>query len=150
MTDTALSSGWTTGHEAPAFGTPSSVHQFAAQASMWAQQAASLKATAAAGHFAVDPQSGQEFVDAYNHALGKLPSIAYHIDNVTCTYMLGVSPGGQQIAPWNLQVAQELKTAISQLENFYTNARDAHVQAIKNYQNTERSVTDAVHRAGRN
>lgn len=135
--------------QAPTFGTPAALHQLALQTSAWAQQATALKATAVAGHFAVDPQSGQAFVDAYDRALNRVRAFSYHIVNITHTYMIGSSPGAQRIAPWNLQVAQELKTVISQLDDIYTNARDAHVQAIKNYQNTEHAVTSALQRAGR-
>jgi len=126
---------------------PAAAQQFAAQVQAWANSAATMKATAQAGGFAVDPESGQAYVDAYNFALDTARELRADMANVVLTYQLGTTPGAQKVEPWNLQVAHELQAAFNQLPEIYANARDAYTQAMQNYQHTEQAVAGALRRS---
>lgn len=121
--------------------TPDAAQQFANGVQAWASSSAAMKAAATSGDFAVDPVSGQVYVDAYNYCLAKLPAMRFKMNIIAGEYKLGTSPGAKLVAPWNQQVAQELQTAFDQLETVYTNARDAYTAAMKNYNQNEESVT---------
>lgn len=121
--------------------TPDAAQQFSNSVQAWVNSSSSLKAAATSGDFAVDPAGGQAYVDAYNTCLSKLPEMNRKIRTLIGEYKLGTSPGAKLIAPWNLQVAQELKTAFDQLETVYSNARDAYSAAMKNYKENEENVT---------
>jgi DNA-binding beta-propeller fold protein YncE len=127
---------------------PDSAQQFASGVQAWVDSSTALKNAATSGDFAVDPAGGQAYVDAYNTCLSKVPVIKRKIHNIVSEYKLGTSPGAKLVAPWNLQVAQELETAFNQLETVYTNARDAYAAAMKNYQENEESVTFTLQRSG--
>lgn len=121
--------------------TPDAAQQFAGSVQAWVNSSSALKAAAVSGDFAVDPAGGQAYVDAYNTCLSKLPTMTSKIRLLTSEYKLGTSPGAKLVAPWNLQVAQELETAFDQLASVYSNARDAYAAAMKNYRENEESVT---------
>jgi hypothetical protein len=132
----------------PSSGGPvTAAHQFATQVQGWANSSAAMKTAAEAGGFAVDPASGQAYVDAYNFALDRIRELRTDLSHVVLTYQLGTSPGAQKIAPWNLEVAQELEAAFSQLPTIYTNARDAYAQAMTNYQQTEHGAAASLRKS---
>lgn len=126
-------------------GSAMAAHQFATQVQGWANSSAAMKAAAESGGFAVDPEGGHAYVDAYNFALDKLRELRTDLSHIVLRYQLGTSPGAQKIAPWNLQVAQELEAAFNQLSTVYTNARDAYAQAMNNYQQTEHGAAASLH-----
>jgi hypothetical protein len=128
-------------------GSATAAHEFATQVQGWANSAKTMKVAAEAGGFAVDPESGQAYVDAYNFALNKIRDLRSDLSHIVQRYQLGTTPGAQKIAPWNLQVAQELEAAFNQLQTVYTNARDAYAQAMKNYQQTEHGAAVSLYKS---
>ena len=115
--------------------------QYAQQVQAWSDSAAAMKASAASGHFAVDPALGQALVDYFNRCLAKLPTMQRDIQNITREYKLGTTPGAKLVGPSNLVCAQQLETAFNQLKSVYTNARDAYAAAMKNYKDSEEEAT---------
>lgn len=130
-------------------GSPQAVQQFASQVQAWAGSAAQMKAIAGSGGFAVDPKAGQAYVDLYNRCINRVEDLRPDVERVVQRYQLGTTPGAQQISPWNLQVAQQLQAAFSQLITVYGAARDAYAQAMKNYVSNEQDVADTVNKAAR-
>jgi ABC-type glycerol-3-phosphate transport system substrate-binding protein len=124
------------------------VNNFAQQVQQQVTQSQQIKTAAAAGQLAVTPDAAQKMITAYRNALHTWllgeRDVAY-----TCQdYMLGSTLGAKAIAPWNQQVAQQLKTAYDQLETVYQNQVDAYTQAIKNYQDNEARVSESLRKAG--
>jgi hypothetical protein len=120
--------------------TPEAAQQFASEVQAWANSSAAMKASATSGKFAVDPASGQGYVDLYNRCIDEIETLRPSMMIAVQEYKLGTTPGAKLVAPWNQQVTQELETAFSQLPTVYENARDAYAAAMTHYKENEESV----------
>ena len=127
--------------------TPQAAQQFATEVQAWANSSAAMKASATSGKFAVDPISGQGYVDLYNRCIDEIETLRPSMMIAVQEYKLGTTPGAKLVAPWNQQVAQELETAFGQLATVYGNARDAYAAAMTHYKENEESVTFTLQRS---